>query len=305
MDKCRGKTKKGIRCNKVALESGYCYMHDPEIQKEKEEQNNIINKKKEPLDNVLSVIIDTCKNKGWLCRIEKLDENEFKSATISVKRTVPSGFITESITAIIELHFKDKTLEYSIEKTSFHSYGINALKNAISSNLEEKGWITSKRKKSNATEKNTTLEILLHIFKRFHVAAQQLLDRHENRETIKITDEYDVQDILHAFLKLHFNDVRPEEFVPSNSGANSRLDFLLKEEKIVIEVKIAATNLKDKKISEQLIVDKQRYKSHPDCKKLFCFVYDPEYILKNPYGLETDLSELNEELEFRVFIYPK
>ena len=110
---------------------------------------------------------------------------------------------------------------------------------------------------------------------------------------------------LHVILKIHFNDVRPEEFSPSKSGANSRLDFLLKEEKIVVEVKFASSNLKDKKIAEQLIVDKERYKAHPDCKKLFCFVYDPDLIVKNPYGLENDLFEETKDFECRVFIYPK
>jgi REase_DpnII-MboI len=30
-----------------------------------------------------------------------------------------------------------------------------------------------------------------------------------------IKDEYDVQDLLHAILRAFFDDVRPEEFVPS------------------------------------------------------------------------------------------
>jgi REase_DpnII-MboI len=50
-------------------------------------------------------------------------------------------------------------------------------------------------------------------------------------------DEYDVQDSLHALLKLHFDDVRREEWTPSYAGSQSRMDFLLKREKIVVETK--------------------------------------------------------------------
>jgi REase_DpnII-MboI len=34
---------------------------------------------------------------------------------------------------------------------------------------------------------------------------------HRDRAPFEIKDEYDVQDFLHAILKLHFDDVRPEE----------------------------------------------------------------------------------------------
>ena len=50
---------------------------------------------------------------------------------------------------------------------------------------------------------------------RFHVVAKQLAHRRENRPTLTIGDEYDVQDLLHALLRLHFEDVRPEEWTPS------------------------------------------------------------------------------------------
>ena len=53
------------------------------------------------------------------------------------------------------------------------------------------------------------------ICERFTVVANTLTHRHDNRSTLAITDEYDVQDLLEALLKLHFTDVRPEEWTPS------------------------------------------------------------------------------------------
>lgn len=140
---------------------------------------------------------------------------------------------------------------------------------------------------------------------RFHTVARQLQHRHENRETIKIDDEYDVQDLLHALLKLHFDDVRPEEWSPSYAGRGSRLDFLLKHEKIVVEVKKTRPSLKAGELGEQLIVDRARYERHPDCETLVCFVYDPEGRIGNPVGLERDLETHGGQMKVRVIVAPK
>jgi len=95
-------------------------------------------------------------------------------------------------------------------------------------------------------------------------------------------DEYDVQDLMHALLKQHFNDVRAEEWTPSYAGKSSRMDFLLKNEKLVLETKKTRLGLDHKAVGDELAVDIVRYKSHPDCLILACFVYDPECRIGNP-----------------------
>lgn len=139
----------------------------------------------------------------------------------------------------------------------------------------------------------------------FHQAARQLRQRHSNRPTIEIEDEYDVQDLLHAFLRLHFNDVRAEEWTPSYAGSASRMDFLLKKEKIVIEVKKTRKNLGAKEVGEQLMIDIERYTAHPDCETLICFVYDPEGRVANPVGIENDLNRDTDNLKIITIITPK
>ena len=147
--------------------------------------------------------------------------------------------------------------------------------------------------------------LLEHVCERFHLVSRQLRDRHDNRGTLDVDDEYDVQDLLHALLHLHFDDIRPEEWTPSYAGAGSRMDFLLKQEKIVVEVKKTRKGLAGKEIGDQLIIDIQRYQTHPDCKALICFVYDPEGRIANPRGLENDLKSDNDGLKVRVIIAPK
>lgn len=153
--------------------------------------------------------------------------------------------------------------------------------------------------------KEDSLSLVKDTCSRFHLVAKQLRSRYENRPTLDVEDEYDVQDLLHALLKLFFDDVRPEEWTPSYAGKSARMDFLLKDEKLVIEVKKTRRGLGSKEIGDQLIVDIGRYKTHPDCKTLFCFVYDPEGHISNPQGIERDLSRQEEELIVEIFIVPK
>ncbi|MGF1779802.1 DUF2321 domain-containing protein [Vibrio nomapromontoriensis] len=149
------------------------------------------------------------------------------------------------------------------------------------------------------------LSLVEQICSRFHLIAKQLKSRYNERDTLVIEDEYDTQDLLHSLLHIYFDDIRPEEWTPSYAGGCSRVDFLLKQEQIIIEVKKTRKSLKSKHVGEQLIIDSQRYRSHPDCKKLLCFVYDPEGWVSNPRGLENDLNSKDDDFEIKVLIVPK
>ena len=145
--------------------------------------------------------------------------------------------------------------------------------------------------------------ILERICKNFHRFAKSLLNRHADRTTITITDEYDVQDLLLSILRLFIDDVRPEDYVPSFAGGNSRTDFFLPKYGTYIETKMTRNGLSDKEIGEQLSIDIARYGEH--CQKLICFIYDKENLLSNPFGLISDLEKLStEKLSIRVFVSP-
>jgi hypothetical protein len=145
-------------------------------------------------------------------------------------------------------------------------------------------------------KKNINIEsIIENIFNNFHSCCRQARNRYNNRPTIDVKDEYDVQDLLHILLKLHFSDIRPEEYTPSYAGQSARMDFLIKEYNIVIETKKTRDTLRDKEIGNQLIEDIERYKNHQNCHSLYCFIYDPEGLIGNPKGLENDLSNIKPE----------
>lgn len=142
------------------------------------------------------------------------------------------------------------------------------------------------------------IEPLLQIAKlcsRFHLVARQLRSRRENRSTLEVEDEYDVQDLLHALLRLDFDDIRTEEWAPSYAGGTARMDFLLKQEQIAVETKMMRTSLSERDLGEQLIIDARKYREHPHCKTLFCFIYDPNGKLENPRGIEDDLHDISDD----------
>lgn len=124
----------------------------------------------------------------------------------------------------------------------------------------------------------------------FHAVARQLRQRHEDRPTLDVEDEHDVQDLLHALLRLQFDDIRTEHWVPSYAGGAARTTFLLVPERIALVIKRTRPGLGGREITAQLEIDAQRYSGRPDCDRLFCFVYDPEGRIANPREFETGLS---------------
>jgi len=158
---------------------------------------------------------------------------------------------------------------------------------------------------ANQTSDGDAISFLPTLFKRFHGLARQMRKRHDNRPTLDIKDEYDVQDFLHVLLKLYFDDIRHEEWTPNYAGSSSKMDFLLKNEQTVIETKKTRKGLADKEVGEQLIVDIQKYRTHPDCKSLVCFVYDPEGKIANPKAMENDLPKSVQSFKVTVIVEPK
>ena len=136
----------------------------------------------------------------------------------------------------------------------------------------------------------TAVVVISQLCNRFHQIARQLLRRHDGRGTLVINDEYDVQDLLSSLLLIHFDDIREEEWTPSSAGRSSRMDILLKRERIVIETKKSRDGLDARRLGDELLLDIGHYAAHPDCRTLICFVYDPEGRIKNPRGLEDDLA---------------
>jgi len=171
-----------------------------------------------------------------------------------------------------------------------------------------RGHLSSIRRLESVSKESERAPLLIikKTLSRFHLVANQLKRRRKNKIPYVISDEYDVQNLLHAILRLDFDDVRKEEWTPSYAGEASRIDLVLKNEGILVEVKRTSASLKEKQIGKQLIVDIARYKEYKGIDTLVCFIYDPEQIIENPIGLENDLQKLStEKLNVEVFVCPR
>jgi hypothetical protein len=149
------------------------------------------------------------------------------------------------------------------------------------------------------------IEIIEQLARKFHLVVRKLSHRYAQRTPLDIGDEYDVQDLFYALLTPFFEDIRPEEVAPSHAGGHSRIDFLIKSEQIVIEIKKTRRTLKTTELRDQLIVDKEIYRTHPHCRTFIAFIYDPDGYIDNAIEFERDLSNMPGDMRVKVIVAPR
>lgn len=251
-------------------------------------------------------------SRGLQCAAEALIGNE------SLPRIAPSGMKIEEIalwrwaarslaggpadreldTSLLKMAMLTVPSGMDLARQAVLLQSLRSVVNEIIESEVEQNWQTGRRQRDAES-------LVVTLCRRFHLLAEQLRHRHDDRSTVIVTDEYDVQDLMHAVLKLHFCDVRPEEVTPSVAGKSGRMDFLLKRERLVVETKMTRKGLDQKKVGDELIIDVRRYREHPDCGTLVCFVYDPSGICHAPDALEHDLSRNEGSLRVIVVVCPK
>jgi len=155
--------------------------------------------------------------------------------------------------------------------------------------------------------KPTADDLLVGICERFYRATDHVAKRRKGKHCIDFSDEYDVQDVFGLVLKSVYDDVRDEEWTPSYAGGASRIDFVVVDIQTAAELKRARPK---QAIADELTLDIARYAKNPDVKKLVCFVYDPDGILRRDASqIEIDLSGRHEVrghgLDVIVLVRPK
>lgn len=146
------------------------------------------------------------------------------------------------------------------------------------------------------------VKTVIAVGERFRLVERELGRRHGKRPTIEINDEYDAQDLFRSLLKLFFEDVRPEDYSPTNSGASTRIDFVLPEFGLAVELKYARDSLTTAKLGEELVIDRARYAARGEIKHLVCLVFDHDGKISNPRGVEGDVSREASQQEFAVTV---
>lgn len=142
-------------------------------------------------------------------------------------------------------------------------------------------------------QKPKNSSVLFSILYGFGSFVRQLNRRYNNRQGIIITDEYDVQDLLHAQLVAFFEDVRKEDSVPVCAGASSRVDFYIADIRTAIEVKLKRKDLDDNTLGKQLLDDVGKYNKRADVENVVFFIFDPDHLIVNPSGMKRDVELLS------------
>jgi len=149
------------------------------------------------------------------------------------------------------------------------------------------------------------VELVKVVCGRFHAVVRQLRLRGEYRATLQVEDEVDAQDLLHALLRVQFNNIDTDEWTPSYSSGAPRTTLLLNECRLAVIVKKTRPGLTAKDLTDQLRIDAARYRFHGRCTTLLCFMYDPDGRIGNPEGLEASLTSVNDSFVVDVLVSPK
>ncbi len=149
------------------------------------------------------------------------------------------------------------------------------------------------------------LEVLRKVCGRFHAVTRQLRLRKDYRATLEVEDDYDLQDLFCALLKVEFDEVGTDEWTPPYADNAPRTAFLLHGDQIAVVVKKTRSGLTTKELADQFDTDSARYAARERCTILFGFIYDPEGRIGSPKRLETDLTSVSDRFMTEVLVAPK
>lgn len=149
------------------------------------------------------------------------------------------------------------------------------------------------------------LQLVRKVCLRLHAVARQLRLRRDYRPTLEIEDDYDLQDLLCALLKVEFDEVATEEWTPPYAEGTPRTMLLINRDQIAVVAKKTRSGLSAKELADQITADSAYYRAQGRGSTLFCFMYDPEGRIGSPKRLETTLTSVSEHCRVEVLVAPK
>ena len=114
----------------------------------------------------------------------------------------------------------------------------------------------------------------------------------EKRNKSKFKNELELQNFIYSTLRALFVSVEFEDPTEKICGKFNRLDFVLKEHKIIIEVKYVRDKRHGTTVSEELSVDFPRYKLSPYGETIINYIYDPNNYITNQSLFKKQLKKL-------------
>lgn len=133
-------------------------------------------------------------------------------------------------------------------------------------------------------------QLLERIIRGLPRATRPLRYRRKGSAVLEFSNEYDLQSLFHSLISPWVKDIRPEEYTPSYAGSSTRIDFLLADHDLVVELKFVRDRSHATKVGNELVLDVAHYRAHPSCRFMWAVIYDPEGLISNPDGLRNDLD---------------
>lgn len=154
---------------------------------------------------------------------------------------------------------------------------------------------------SNPIQKNNTPndEIIETILNRFHKVVVELKEL-----DFEIQKEADVKKLLKALLGIYYENIKSEEPVESYADIGSQIDLYIKDINYGIEIKLAKNSIQQRQIVEQINDDILKYQKLSNCEKIYFFIYNPEFLIKNHTSFD-DLPPKTGNIEIKTIVTPK
>ncbi len=115
--------------------------------------------------------------------------------------------------------------------------------------------------------------------------------RYDGRKTLEVNDEFDLQDLLRAFLRMEFPDLIHEDPLPKVASSSGRIDFAVRGKKIYIELKVFKSESHwNSTMSKDIASKIERYGRSHECDLLIFFIYDPKQAMREAASIEKDLT---------------
>lgn len=158
----------------------------------------------------------------------------------------------------------------------------------------------------NILNNNLEDENLLKILNNFYLFLENLVERKPHKSAgiqtellmmLKIKNEYDVQHLLYACIKLFYPMARAE--VSEDTGYGTVRTDIFVDAEHVIEIKCTRENMKLKKLIEEIDADMIHYSA----KNIYFFLYDKAKIIENSMIFKRTYEKKINEKKIHIVIH--
>ncbi|HVZ71412.1 MAG TPA: hypothetical protein VHJ20_03475 [Polyangia bacterium] len=135
-----------------------------------------------------------------------------------------------------------------------------------------------------------SVKSILSALQEFTECVRYLNTRRSTSAVLELNSEAAVQDALYLMLRPWITDLVPESPTSREGNRYSIKDFVTVSSRCIIEAKFVRDKDHARNISRELHDDIEMYRSHPACRDLIFFVYDPDHLVADSGALRRQIE---------------